>query len=315
MVSHSLSALVSEAEYVRGDAEAALSIAEKLGSLLREEARGGGSEYFEAKGGVRFVEEASSIMVVGDIHGDIDTLIQIFSQARIPERLGERNTLLVFLGDYIDRGPAQIEVLALVTLLKAMHSGRVILMRGNHEPPPGLNPYPHDFPSRLLSLYGGEGRGIYRRFYEDFQLMPYATVVPGRLLMMHGGLPTYNYMEAGTLEEYLEAGREPSPRLLEEILWNDPDDTVDEWMPSPRGAGRLFGPKVTERVCRVFGCSLVVRGHQSCMEGYRYNHGGRVLTLFSRLGPPYFNSKAAYAVFRVLEDRFETMIRTVSRWD
>lgn len=281
------------AEGVRGDAEAALGVAERLLGVLEDEAGGRLEGLIQASGGVRFIEPPVKLVVIGDIHGDLDTLAMILSRARVPEILDEDRVGLVFLGDYVDRGPAQIEVMALIAELKALYGGRVLLLRGNHEPPPGLLPYPHDFPSMLLALYGDDGRRVYEAFYRVFQAMPYAAVA-GPVLMMHGGLPTYNYRDASSLEEYLEAGRKPSQILLEEVLWNDPSDYVDEWAPSPRGAGRLFGPRVTEHVCRVHGCSLVVRGHEPSATGYKYNHGGRVLTLFSRLGPPYMNEKAAF---------------------
>jgi len=42
------------------------------------------------------------------------------------------------------------------------------------------------------------------------------------------------------------------------------------------------------------GARTLVRGHEPCELGYRFNHGGLILTLFSRKGPPYFNEMAAY---------------------
>jgi protein phosphatase len=39
---------------------------------------------------------------------------------------------------------------------------------------------------------------------------------------------------------------------------------------------------------------LLIRGHEPCPEGFKINHDGKVLTLFSRKGSPYFNKYAAY---------------------
>ena len=39
------------------------------------------------------------------------------------------------------------------------------------------------------------------------------------------------------------------------------------------------------------------RGHEPVGEGFKINHDGKVLTLFSRKGPPYFNKHAAYLDF------------------
>ena len=51
---------------------------------------------------------------------------------------------------------------------------------------------------------------------------------------------------------------------------------------SPRG-GRIvtFGPDVTEKFCDDNAVDVVVRSHQYVRHGYKYMHGGRLVTLFS----------------------------------
>ena len=39
---------------------------------------------------------------------------------------------------------------------------------------------------------------------------------------------------------------------------------------------------------------VLIRGHEPCEQGFKINHSGKVLTLFSRKGPPYFNAHGAY---------------------
>ena len=38
--------------------------------------------------------------------------------------------------------------------------------------------------------------------------------------------------------------------LFSDLVWSDPED-VDTWAMSPRGAGWLFGSKVTSEVCKL----------------------------------------------------------------
>jgi protein phosphatase len=40
--------------------------------------------------------------------------------------------------------------------------------------------------------------------------------------------------------------------------------------------------------------NVLIRGHEPSAEGYKNNHHGKVLTLFSRKGEPYYNTQAAY---------------------
>jgi protein phosphatase len=78
------------------------------------------------------------------------------------------------------------------------------------------------------------------------------------------------------------------------MLWSDPSDNIRETCASPRGAGKLFSERVTERVLERFRVKILIRGHEPCAEGFKIDHHGRVLTLFSRKGPPYFNAYGAY---------------------
>jgi len=56
----------------------------------------------------------------------------------------------------------------------------------------------------------------------------------------------------------------------------------------------MFGENVTDDFLRILDVPFLVRGHEPTVEGFRINHGGKVLTLFSRKGSPYFNRYGAY---------------------
>lgn len=72
---------------------------------------------------------AGRTFVVGDIHGDLDALRTLL--ARLPSP-GEGDTV-VFLGDYVDRGPWSAQVVELVRTLQRDASYTVVCLRGNHE--------------------------------------------------------------------------------------------------------------------------------------------------------------------------------------
>src|SRR5215216_2583977 len=72
------------------------------------------------------------IYAVGDVHGRADLLEQLL--AGIDHdliRYPVRRSIEVFLGDYMDRGPASREVLDI--LLKRGGTRQTVFLKGNHE--------------------------------------------------------------------------------------------------------------------------------------------------------------------------------------
>lgn len=68
-------------------------------------------------------------MIIADIHGYVHLLNQAIAHF---EGLSE-DTKLVFLGDYIDRGPSSLECLQVVKILQEKYPNRVTTLKGNHE--------------------------------------------------------------------------------------------------------------------------------------------------------------------------------------
>ena len=69
-----------------------------------------------------------NIFAIGDIHGCHDPLLELLE--RIP--IDWSRDQLVFMGDYIDRGPKSFEVVDHLVGLKALHPG-IVFLKGNHE--------------------------------------------------------------------------------------------------------------------------------------------------------------------------------------
>src|SRR5712675_772749 len=68
---------------------------------------------------------------IGDIHGCLDPLRELL--ARIEQHHGGADHRLVFLGDYIDRGPDSAGVIKTVQGLQRREPANVICLMGNHE--------------------------------------------------------------------------------------------------------------------------------------------------------------------------------------
>jgi serine/threonine protein phosphatase 1 len=68
---------------------------------------------------------------IGDVHGRLDLLMDLLSQ--IITHANGRSCKLVFLGDYIDRGPDSAGVVELVRRFQQRWPEGVLCLKGNHE--------------------------------------------------------------------------------------------------------------------------------------------------------------------------------------
>lgn len=227
---------------------------------------------------------------IGDVHGDYYTLLNILERVKALDILRDGGRI-VFLGDYIDRGDEQIRTAALIAMLKRDWGDRIVLLRGNHEPPPQLLPSPHDFPYKLMEAFGyANGEELYSLFQKIFDLLPLILYIPNTLVAFHGGPPVSRLLKFDGVEDILNVDASD----FEEILWSDPSEEIEEHdFNFVRGAGVIWGRKITETLLRKLNVIIAVRGHEPC-NGYRFNHGKRVLTLFSMKG--YYGNSYAGAL-------------------
>ena len=92
----------------------------------------------------------SRTIAIGDIHGDVDHLERLL--AKLPPLAAD--DAVVFLGDYVDRGPASRQVIDRIESFRQDFAGRLVTLRGNHEDA-WLESYVHPNPGFLLP----EGNG------------------------------------------------------------------------------------------------------------------------------------------------------------
>jgi len=270
-----------------------ISLIEETTNLLASEK--GLTGNLSIEGRLINVKASVETIVVGDLHGDLESLVYILNTSGYVKKASQdKEILLIFLGDYGDRGIYSPEVYYIVLKLKQLFPQKIVLMRGNHEGPDDLLAYPHDLPENLRTRFGEKGSFVYSKIRQLFPYLYNAVVVDEICVMIHGGVPS----SASSLEDLIFAhSKHPKERHLEEILWSDPDETIKGTYPSPRGAGRFFGEDVTQKFLNMLDVKLLIRGHEPAQNGFKINHNGKILTLFSRKGPPYFNSVASYLQF------------------
>ncbi len=269
-------------------ANTSLELIQEVIKILKEEREKGKAGKQIIRGGLVELPDRGEVIVVGDLHGDLKSLGFILRNSSFLIKRGQ-NLYLTFLGDYGDRGEQSPEVYYAVLKLKSIFPKSVILLRGNHEGPSDLGVRPHDLPYFLKAKYGLKCREVYRYLQDLFESLPHCAVVKGKYLMLHGGLPeeTTSFSDIACAHT-----AHPEQKHLEQILWSDPGKGRQS-LPSPRGAGKLFGERITREILKSLEVKTLIRSHEPC-EGVSVDHKGKVLTIFSRKGPPYYNSKAAY---------------------
>jgi diadenosine tetraphosphatase ApaH/serine/threonine PP2A family protein phosphatase len=269
-----------------------IRLTQEVAHLLEKESGQVGKMH--VKGKLATLPSEGEAIIIGDIHGDLESLVHVLRDSNfIDQAQRQKDIVLIFLGDYGDRGIYSVEVYYIVLCLKQRFQEKVILMRGNHEGPDDLPVYPHDLPMQFQQRFGGNGDPAYASVRRLFNLLYNVVLVENRYILIHGGFPT----EACSLDDLAFAHvKHPKETFLEEMLWNDPEENIEGAYPSPRGAGKLFGSDVTKTFLDKFQTNALIRGHEPSVEGFKLNHDKRVLTLFSRKGEPYFNEHGAYLV-------------------
>lgn len=261
------------------------TLVRQVASIQKQERIDGITGDSIAEEGLVKVKQGRKLILVGDLHGDLQSLTTILQKSGFVDDL---SSIIIFLGDYGDRGEESVEVYYVVLYLKSRFSDRVILMRGNHEGPTDLPFFPHDLPDQITAKFGDAGSVVYQELRTLFDSMYHGVLLENSYLILHGGVP----ITFSSISDIANANKtHPKVKHLEEILWNDPKEIKGSY-PSARGYGRYFGKDITEKALQITNTKVLIRAHEPC-NGFRLNHDGLVLTIFS-CKAPYGNANASY---------------------
>lgn len=219
----------------------------------------------------KYYTNQNYIIIIGDTHGDIETIFKIFSKFNI-----EKN-IFVFLGDYVDRGIYSFEVIVLLFILKALYPANIFLLTGNHESYNTIKVYPSDF-------WHSKEYTLNKEFINSvFDILP-LIAFKEKTLFLHGATPNIDSFEQ--LINFLNKNQKTSvlydinPKIIEKILWGDYVENTEFFEESHTLSGRpQHGEKYFNLTMKKLGFEFLIRGHQQTVKGLIYNN--RCLTVFS----------------------------------
>ncbi|KAE8733555.1 Serine/threonine-protein phosphatase 4 catalytic subunit [Hibiscus syriacus] len=184
--------------------------------------------------------------------------------------------------------------LLLLLALKVRYPDRITLIRGNHESRQITQVY--GFYDECLRKYGSVN--VWRYCTEIFDYLrpgdaPLTVLAPSnslssglsalienKIFSVHGGLSP----AISTLDQIRTIDRKqevPHDGAMCDLLWSDPEDIVDGWGLSPRGAGFLFGGSVVTSFNHTNNIDYICRAHQLVMEGYKWMFNNQIVTVWS----------------------------------
>ncbi|KAI8378828.1 serine/threonine-protein phosphatase 2B catalytic subunit A1 [Choanephora cucurbitarum] len=235
------------------------------------------------------------ITVCGDIHGQYYDLLKLFSIGGDP-----KDTIYLFLGDYVDRGYYSIECVLYLWAHKLWYPNTFFLLRGNHECR-HLTEY-FTFKLECQKKYSEK---VYNVAMECFDCLPLAAVVNDQFLCVHGGLSP----ELKTLKDIEKINRfqeTPTSGLMCDLVWADPFEEYDNDSHAGfehnhiRGCSYFYSYNATCEFLQRNNLLSVVRAHEAQADGYRMYRKNKstgfpaLMTIFS--APNYcdtYNNKAA----------------------
>eukprot|EP00477_Mikrocytos_mackini_P001234 GAHX01001320.1.p1 GENE.GAHX01001320.1~~GAHX01001320.1.p1 ORF type:complete len:403 (-),score=49.46 GAHX01001320.1:15-1223(-) len=119
--------------------------------------------------------------------------------------------------------------------------------------------------------------------YKETQKMPSINssfFVRKKLFCVHAGIsPLVSSLHH--IKCLYRFGEIPPQGVLNDLVWSDPEVSIEGFKESPRGAGYMFGKDVSEEFVERNEVDSIVRAHQLCMNGYTWHFNRKVITVWS----------------------------------
>lgn len=178
------------------------------------------------------ISTKKKIVFVGDTHGDLQA-----SQIVIKKFL-KPGYIIVFLGDYVDRGTCSKENLDFLFEMRKKYPKQVYLLAGNHDCYNQIRCYPCNFWHTITQEEN-------ERYAKVFAEMP-IVFTSGKIIAVHGGIPDLENLQD---VERLEAGVDNWMA----ILWGDFVEEDKDYLETSDSGKALFRPLFPKKKYKTFG--------------------------------------------------------------
>ncbi len=236
------------------------------------------------------IGESTRTYVVGDIHGSAKLLSVLITE--IDAQMREKD-IIVFLGDYIDRGPDSKDVISQLIALRQRHGERAVFLTGNHEQWFSQTFHDHTKTSWILGMQGlstirsysaeaaalleNEIRSIGISLFqnEKIELLSFRiffdSMPKDHLEFLINGLTRY-YACDGLICTH--SGIRPNLPLSEQtevdLYWNDPAKMMKSW----KGPQTLvIGHRDTANIDTSLEGKPIIKEHIALLDTGAYKHG------------------------------------------
>jgi calcineurin-like phosphoesterase family protein len=225
---------------------------------------------------VTAADDASSLWIIGDLHGDLLALEAALAQIRLASAAEPAPPRIIFLGDFIDDEGFGLEVLLRLFELIVEAPARVCVIAGNHDEALSYDGRqfassvsPSDFSEFLNANLAHEW--IVRAGKLALRLtahVPRALFFADGLLVAHGGFPLVDLHPA-----LIETGDWNDPKCLSDFVWARAHPKARKKLPNRFSRGSQFGYEDFADFCALSAklgrpVTHFVRGHDHVEERY-----------------------------------------------
>lgn len=138
-------------------------------------------------------------------------------------------------------------------------------------------------PFLILIFFVGKHRysiKLWKTFTDCFNCLPVAAIIDEKIFCMHGGLsPGLTSMDE--IRNIYRPTDCPETGLLCDLLWSDPEKSINGWGQNNRGVSFTFGTDVVKEFLETHDLDLICRAHQVVEDGYEFFAKRSLVTIFS----------------------------------